>query len=60
MLVLIFLILDILQYIKVCEGIWMLFKVYGSYLRYMKVYEGPPMVSGDSPLITTPLHRCQR
>ena len=60
MLNVIFLILDILKYMKVYEGIWRLFKVYGGYLRYMKVYEGPPMVSGDSPLITAPLHRCQR
>ena len=42
---------------EVYEGIWRLFKVYGGYLKYMTVYKGPPMVSGNSPLITAPLHR---
>ena len=47
-------------YFEVYECIWRLFEVYGEYLRYMKVYEGTSMVSGDSPLITASLHRCQR
>ena len=43
MLVLIFLILNILRYMKVYAGIWMYMKVYGGIWRYMKsktVYEG--------------------
>ena len=39
-LVLIFSILDILKYMKVYEGIWKLFKVYGGCLRYMEVIQG--------------------
>ena len=39
---LIFRILDILKYMGVYEGVWRLFKVYGGYLKYMKVCEGPP------------------
>ena len=49
-----------IDYFEVYEGIWRLFKVHGGYLRYMKVYEGPPMVSGHSPLIAAPLQRCQQ
>jgi len=37
MLVIIFLILDILTYMKVYEGIWKSFKVYGVYLECMEV-----------------------
>ena len=37
MLVLIFVILDILTYMKVYEGIWRSFKVNGGYLTYVEV-----------------------
>ena len=40
MLVLVFLILDILKYMKVYEGIWNDLRVCEGILMYIKVYEG--------------------